>query len=66
MNEECLKHLGTLQPNLFFSIEFFDFELQTTPTFFGPEYYIICLVTLPLHFVLLETWLKNNYQSIIS
>uniref|UniRef100_A0A0N5AW80 C2-C2_1 domain-containing protein n=1 Tax=Syphacia muris TaxID=451379 RepID=A0A0N5AW80_9BILA len=34
---DCLKELGTLHPNLFFSIEFFDFELQTTPIFYGTE-----------------------------
>ncbi|VDD88312.1 unnamed protein product [Enterobius vermicularis] len=76
INLSCLKHLGTLQPNLFFSIEFFDFELQTTPTFFGPEkelnfstIYDIVVSNLFIHYIhtvnssaLLKTYFKQCFS----
>uniref|UniRef100_A0A914RND5 RPGR-interacting protein 1 first C2 domain-containing protein n=1 Tax=Parascaris equorum TaxID=6256 RepID=A0A914RND5_PAREQ len=37
LSESALHQLGSVQPAVFFAIEFFDFELQTTPMIKGPE-----------------------------
>ncbi|VDM29521.1 unnamed protein product [Toxocara canis] len=37
LSESALQQLGSIQPMIFFAIEFFDFELQTTPMIKGPE-----------------------------
>uniref|UniRef100_A0A914YXJ7 C2 domain-containing protein n=1 Tax=Panagrolaimus superbus TaxID=310955 RepID=A0A914YXJ7_9BILA len=37
ITENGLKHTSSIDPMLFLSLEFFDFELQTTPLIQGPE-----------------------------
>uniref|UniRef100_A0AC34GQK1 RPGRIP1 C-terminal domain-containing protein n=1 Tax=Panagrolaimus sp. ES5 TaxID=591445 RepID=A0AC34GQK1_9BILA len=37
ITENGLKHTASIDPMLFLSLEFFDFELQTTPLIQGPE-----------------------------
>uniref|UniRef100_A0A0R3RI11 C2-C2_1 domain-containing protein n=1 Tax=Elaeophora elaphi TaxID=1147741 RepID=A0A0R3RI11_9BILA len=37
MTSHGLSQIGTVRPIIFLAIEFYDFELQTTPVLNGPE-----------------------------
>ncbi|EJD74658.1 hypothetical protein LOAG_18054 [Loa loa] len=40
LSSHSLTQIGTTRPTIFLAIEFYDFELQTTPMFSGPELYM--------------------------
>lgn len=50
LTPKALEQIGTTRPAVFLAIEFYDFELQTTPMIRGPE-----LVVFSLHSVQIYT-----------
>lgn len=71
LTEAGLQLSKSMKPVLFLSVEFFDFELQTTPLLQGPEYIILALARFEnlmdiLIYIVLKCYFIQCFRRIIT